>query len=248
MRRHLRPTHRLLASWWPSCRRTNPARRRGALPSAAAAHRRDRRRRQRHGGGHVPHKVSARPAQARAHMHIVYNHHHQPTAPPQALDLGPSRLQRPRPRPALPLTWPSATITQQSFSPPGTAATCTSSTGATASAPARCAASRPCLQGQQPGQRARAAARSAPAISTALWAALDAGRRPLRARPARPQCLRDPRVRTRPPRPRLCHNPWARPPAAQVMQKRALEHPKITVLWDSVVEEAYGNERVRAVD
>ena len=30
----------------------------------------------------------------------------------------------------------------------------------------------------------------------------------------------------------------------QVMQKRALEHPKITVLWDSVVEEAYGNERV----
>jgi thioredoxin reductase (NADPH) len=28
------------------------------------------------------------------------------------------------------------------------------------------------------------------------------------------------------------------------MQKRALEHPKITVLWDSVVEEAYGNERV----
>lgn len=31
----------------------------------------------------------------------------------------------------------------------------------------------------------------------------------------------------------------------QVMQKRALEHPKITVLWDSAVEEAYGNERVR---
>lgn len=29
------------------------------------------------------------------------------------------------------------------------------------------------------------------------------------------------------------------------MQKRALEHPKITVLWDSAVEEAYGNERVR---
>ncbi|KIY98533.1 thioredoxin reductase (NADPH) [Monoraphidium neglectum] len=27
------------------------------------------------------------------------------------------------------------------------------------------------------------------------------------------------------------------------MQKRALEHPKITVLWDSAVEEAYGNER-----
>lgn len=33
--------------------------------------------------------------------------------------------------------------------------------------------------------------------------------------------------------------------ASKVMQKRALEHPKITVLWDSVVEEAYGNERVR---
>ncbi|GBF95837.1 NADPH dependent thioredoxin reductase [Raphidocelis subcapitata] len=31
--------------------------------------------------------------------------------------------------------------------------------------------------------------------------------------------------------------------ASKVMQKRALEHPKITVLWDSVVEEAYGNER-----
>lgn len=27
------------------------------------------------------------------------------------------------------------------------------------------------------------------------------------------------------------------------MQKRALAHPKIEVLWDSVVEEAYGNER-----
>jgi hypothetical protein len=34
------------------------------------------------------------------------------------------------------------------------------------------------------------------------------------------------------------------------MQKRALDNPKITVLWDSVVEEAYGNERVshRAVE
>lgn len=31
--------------------------------------------------------------------------------------------------------------------------------------------------------------------------------------------------------------------ASKVMQKRALEHPKITVLWDSAVEEAYGNER-----
>lgn len=35
--------------------------------------------------------------------------------------------------------------------------------------------------------------------------------------------------------------------APQVMQKRALDNPKITVLWDSVVEEAYGNERVRVV-
>lgn len=32
--------------------------------------------------------------------------------------------------------------------------------------------------------------------------------------------------------------------ASKVMQKRALDNPKITVLWDSAVEEAYGNERV----
>lgn len=32
----------------------------------------------------------------------------------------------------------------------------------------------------------------------------------------------------------------------QVMQKRALDNPKIKVMWDSVIEEAYGNERVRA--
>jgi thioredoxin reductase len=31
--------------------------------------------------------------------------------------------------------------------------------------------------------------------------------------------------------------------ASKVMQKRALEHPKIEVLWSSVVESAYGNER-----
>jgi thioredoxin reductase (NADPH) len=31
--------------------------------------------------------------------------------------------------------------------------------------------------------------------------------------------------------------------ASKIMQKRALEHPKIEVLWDSVVVEAYGNER-----
>lgn len=31
--------------------------------------------------------------------------------------------------------------------------------------------------------------------------------------------------------------------ASKIMQKRALAHPKIEVLWDSVVEEAYGNER-----
>lgn len=35
-------------------------------------------------------------------------------------------------------------------------------------------------------------------------------------------------------------------PMPQVMQKRALEHPKITVMWDSVIDEAYGNERVRS--
>ena len=33
--------------------------------------------------------------------------------------------------------------------------------------------------------------------------------------------------------------------ASKVMQKRVLDNPKITVLWDSAVEEAYGNERVR---
>ncbi|KAG2494363.1 hypothetical protein HYH03_007420 [Edaphochlamys debaryana] len=31
--------------------------------------------------------------------------------------------------------------------------------------------------------------------------------------------------------------------ASRIMQKRALEHPKIEVLWNSVVEEAYGNEK-----
>jgi hypothetical protein len=49
------------------------------------------------------------------------------------------------------------------------------------------------------------------------------------------------------PRPHATDAPAPRrssPRNPQVMQKRALEHPKITVLWDSVVEEAYGNERV----
>lgn len=31
--------------------------------------------------------------------------------------------------------------------------------------------------------------------------------------------------------------------ASKIMQKRALEHPKIEFLWSSVVEEAYGNEK-----
>jgi thioredoxin reductase (NADPH) len=31
--------------------------------------------------------------------------------------------------------------------------------------------------------------------------------------------------------------------ASKIMQKRALEHPKIEVLWNSVVAEAYGNEK-----
>ncbi|PSC72451.1 thioredoxin reductase [Micractinium conductrix] len=31
--------------------------------------------------------------------------------------------------------------------------------------------------------------------------------------------------------------------ASKIMQKRALEHPKIEILWDSVVEEAYGNAK-----
>ncbi|PNW81428.1 hypothetical protein CHLRE_07g355600v5 [Chlamydomonas reinhardtii] len=31
--------------------------------------------------------------------------------------------------------------------------------------------------------------------------------------------------------------------ASKIMAKRALEHPKIEVLWNSVVEEAYGNEK-----
>lgn len=33
--------------------------------------------------------------------------------------------------------------------------------------------------------------------------------------------------------------------ASKIMQKRALEHPKIEVLWNSVVNEAYGNEKGR---
>jgi thioredoxin reductase (NADPH) len=31
--------------------------------------------------------------------------------------------------------------------------------------------------------------------------------------------------------------------ASKIMQKRALEHPKIEILWNSVVEEAYGNAK-----
>ncbi|EFN57908.1 hypothetical protein CHLNCDRAFT_57025 [Chlorella variabilis] len=31
--------------------------------------------------------------------------------------------------------------------------------------------------------------------------------------------------------------------ASKIMQKRAMEHPKIEILWDSVVEEAYGNAK-----
>jgi hypothetical protein len=32
-------------------------------------------------------------------------------------------------------------------------------------------------------------------------------------------------------------SPW------RTLQKRAMEHPKIEILWNSVVEEAYGNEK-----
>mgnify|MGYP001810871063 CR=1 FL=1 len=35
-----------------------------------------------------------------------------------------------------------------------------------------------------------------------------------------------------------CANSWW-----SALQKRALEHPKIEILWDSVVEEAYGNAK-----
>lgn len=31
--------------------------------------------------------------------------------------------------------------------------------------------------------------------------------------------------------------------ASKIMQKRALEHPRIEILWNSVVDEAYGNEK-----
>lgn len=35
--------------------------------------------------------------------------------------------------------------------------------------------------------------------------------------------------------------------ASKIMQQRALEHPKITVIWDSVVEEVLGEEKVNGV-
>jgi thioredoxin reductase (NADPH) len=35
--------------------------------------------------------------------------------------------------------------------------------------------------------------------------------------------------------------------ASKIMQKRALEHPKVTILWDSVVTEVKGDKIVRAV-